>query len=667
MNLPLRPSKGSPPRRAALHERSDSHTNERASPTLRIIGDPQAQIYASSPFPTKPSHILSPKVYDGPGSTFAPGVYVPNDRKPQRETKDNVEDPLDTTTSYLQRRSGSADTKDPFYTAAQGTTPGPDTSTSFLAMDEGMDSSTGRVSDDIVQLPSISPALESSELYGTANLMDAPHQPVSKDSDASLSSSNSTGTVIVKRTRDGRGRASYSAFPNTARPGSSKSNLSISTPQKPVTRDTGGSSSPVSPISPSSPVSPNYAMPHERRISSVPLYANLHASGQNSLNLQYPVIRPPSASASWVEPPNSTARRPSRTLERNQDRWNPHLSTVPSEGTGSQSEGRSSHTPWISESSRVSKSSFTTMNPRGGSDMPPLPSQPSTRESSNLPSLANPPAVLQRDVTGSTIRVVKDLEDDLPTPLPPIPGSRGSEYLGVASGDNRYSVVTKRGSKASFFRDSIPAWAKAYYARPLSATSTSKDRSDRRPSTSTENISLNMFRPRTRAKDADDQRRRSSLMIGRVRHGGLDLAEVRGPSRQRPSSNWSPHLWHNRASLSTRRTIFQAPSLDEQAEGNAPSKRTAQILLFAVGFIFPPAWFIAAFLPLPPRPAVISAKGKDVNRQPQMLQDLEKQLGAVDEARYENARWWRNINRVMSGFGVLIIVAIIALVAVAAN
>lgn len=194
-----------------------------------------------------------------------------------------------------------------------------------------------------------------------------------------------------------------------------------------------------------------------------------------------------------------------------------------------------------------------------------------------------------------------------------------------------------------------------------------------------------MFRPRTRAKDADDQRRRSSLMIGRVRHGGLDLAEVRGPSRQRPSSNWSPHLWHNRASLSTRRTIFQAPSLDEQAEGNAPSKRTAQILLFAVGFIFPPgnsdrsreqiyrlltlpkAWFIAAFLPLPPRPAAISAKGKDVTRQPQMLQDLEKQLGAVDEARYENARWWRNINRVMSGFGVLIIVAIIALVAVAAN
>ena len=79
------------------------------------------------------------------------------------------------------------------------------------------------------------------------------------------------------------------------------------------------------------------------------------------------------------------------------------------------------------------------------------------------------------------------------------------------------------------------------------------------------------------------------------------------------------------------------------------------------------AWFTAAFLPLPPRPAVVGAKGKDKPRQTQMLEDLEKQLGIVDEARYENARWWRNINRIMSGFGVLIIVAIIALAAVAAS
>lgn len=161
-----------------------------------------------------------------------------------------------------------------------------------------------------------------------------------------------------------------------------------------------------------------------------------------------------------VESPNFIPRRPSATLERHQDRWNPHLSTVPSEGTGSQSEGRSSHTTWLPDSSSVSKSSFTAAKARGSSDIPPLPSPPPARESSDLAPLPNPSAVPRRDATGSTIRVVNDPEEDLPTPLPPIPGSRGSEYLGVASADNRHSVVTKRGSRASFFRDSIPAWAK---------------------------------------------------------------------------------------------------------------------------------------------------------------------------------------------------------------
>ena len=128
---------------------------------------------------------------------------------------------------------------------------------------------------------------------------------------------------------------------------------------------------------------------------------------------------------------------------------------------------------------------------------------------------------------------------------------------------------------------------RAYYSRPLSATSASKDRPDRRPSTSTDNISVNMFRPRTRGKATDDQRRRNSIVIGRVRPPALDMAEVMGPPRHRLSPTWSPHLWPNRTSLGKRRSIFLAPSLDEQAEGNAPSKRTAQILLFAVGFIFP--------------------------------------------------------------------------------
>ena len=299
MNIPSRPSKGSPPRRAALHERSDSHTNERTSPTLRVIGDPQAQIHASSPFPTKPSQILSPKGYNGQGSTFGAGIGASNSGQQYSVTENDDEDPLDTAMSYPQRQSRSAGTKDAFDIPTLGTTPRPDTSTSPFRMDEGTEHNTSRLSDDIVLLPSVSPGFQSSELYGIAHQRDALRQPASKDSDGSLSSSNSTGTVIVKRNRDGMKHAFYSAFPNTARPGSSKSDLALSTPQKAVTSDAQGRDAPVSPISPSSPVSSGYAMPQEGRISSVPLYANLHASSRNSVNLQYPVIRPPSASASW--------------------------------------------------------------------------------------------------------------------------------------------------------------------------------------------------------------------------------------------------------------------------------------------------------------------------------------------------------------------------------
>lgn len=198
---------------------------------------------------------------------------------------------------------------------------------------------------------------------------------------------------------------------------------------------------------------------------------------------------------------------------------------------------------------------------------------------------------------------------------------------------------------------------RAYYARPTSSTSI-KSQPHNRPSTSAESPTLNLFR--TRNRPTNPAQRRSSRRIFSSKPGELDLAEVRGSPRRRASPSWSPHLWHDRTSLGRRRTLFQAPSLDESAEGTALSKRNAQILLFATGFIFPISWFIASFLPLPRRPSAPAAKGKNAPRQAQIAEDLEKQLGPTDEARYENARWWRNINRIMSIVGVLIIVAVVS-------
>ena len=42
------------------------------------------------------------------------------------------------------------------------------------------------------------------------------------------------------------------------------------------------------------------------------------------------------------------------------------------------------------------------------------------------------------------------------------------------------------------------------------------------------------------------------------------------------------------------------------------------------------------------------------------MRDIEKALDPIDIARYENARWWRNVNRTMSVIGLLIIAAIVS-------
>ena len=665
MPSPTRPLRTSPERKA-LHERSDSSTNERS---VRMVGDPQAPSY-TTPFPTKPSQILSPKGYQrsGAGAEFG----VSNRPTPLDETKSSIGPQAPTPSSPVRKEPRSTDNVSPTPPSStnasshtpQSPPPAVGASGGFLPVEQPLEEE-GRLSDDIVQLPSVPARAGPSGISIIDRSGTSPRQPiVEKDSDTSLSSSNSTGTVIVKKNKDGKKRASYSAFPNVIRPSSSRSNLSALTPSKPAGKDTGGPSTPDSPLSLRSPVSPAASTPTESQNSPSPVQVGVRQPGQSSSNIQYPIIRPPSASASFVDPSDSFVQRPQRVFERNPDRWNPHLSTVPSEGTGSQSEGRSSQSTRHPDSNRVSKSSSMALGGRMSSDQPPIPSPPPMRNSSDIPDIAEPPPVRSRDVTSSTIRVVNEEEDDVPNKLATIPGSRGSEHLGHPSkaGDNTQSVVTRRGSRTSFFRDSIPAWARTYYARPQSSASFSKPGRNERPSTSTDNISLNIFRPRTRnRRDVDGTSRPDSSATGPVRPPELDLAEIRGPPRRRVSPSWSPHLWHDRTSLGRRRTIFKAPSIDEEAEGKTPSRRNIQIWLFAIGFLLPFGWFIASVLPLPPRPEIINVKGKENANRSQLTEDLEKQLGPIDEARYENARWWRKINRIMSLVGVVIVVAVVSI------
>ena len=71
---------------------------------------------------------------------------------------------------------------------------------------------------------------------------------------------------------------------------------------------------------------------------------------------------------------------------------------------------------------------------------------------------------------------------------------------------------------------------------------------------------------------------------------------------------------------------------------------------------------IAAFLPLPLDPK--RAMEKRPEGEYGVPSTLKQRVAQNDEKRYQSARWWRNLNRIMAVFGLLIIGAVVALVVV---
>ncbi len=124
--------------------------------------------------------------------------------------------------------------------------------------------------------------------------------------------------------------------------------------------------------------------------------------------------------------------------------------------------------------------------------------------------------------------------------------------------------------------------------------------------------------------------------------------------------SWSPHLHQDyRAGGHPYRNLWHAPSVDEQRE-TLFNRRNAQVFSFILGFIFPISWFVAAFLPLPPKPRL---QMDEISRipTPNIEAQIIQQMDIADDIRYENARWWRNLNRVMCPLGTAVLVIVITL------
>lgn len=107
---------------------------------------------------------------------------------------------------------------------------------------------------------------------------------------------------------------------------------------------------------------------------------------------------------------------------------------------------------------------------------------------------------------------------------------------------------------------------------------------DSRPQTSAsisnENNFTGLSRPRNRLNHVNSHSQNRTVEDDDV------ITQSREP-RRTVSQVWSPHLWQDRRSMGKRRSVFIAPSIDEQAESKVLSRRNLQILLFALGFILP--------------------------------------------------------------------------------
>ncbi|KAK4123760.1 hypothetical protein N657DRAFT_572942 [Parathielavia appendiculata] len=279
----------------------------------------------------------------------------------------------------------------------------------------------------------------------------------------------------------------------------------------------------------------------------------------------------------------------------------------------------------------------------------------------------------------SQIRMVRDQDEhgDGLADLEHRPSKTGLAAL--FNNSSSWNLHSNASSRTNSFTSSIPAWARVYYGsgerrflgrRPSFLTIS--DGGDSRPPSSylpgsrsgspnSDNFPQAIFSPRKRAREIQPTTiqqsapEEASMEISPAPSQGQDYRSFRAP-KQKTSSIWSPHLQVDRRA--TGYSVWDPPSVSWSADSGVLGKRNVQVILFTLGFLLPFAWMVAAFLPLPPIPELHMS---DVENNGPAPSASKYRKYVMEETRYESARWWRNLNRVMSFIGLLIIGAVVAL------
>ncbi|KAK0621303.1 hypothetical protein B0T17DRAFT_508667 [Bombardia bombarda] len=385
-------------------------------------------------------------------------------------------------------------------------------------------------------------------------------------------------------------------------------------------------------------------------------------------------------------------RLPTQMIPSHPHQWSSQLSTVASESESDRDPSRSTSPSVIPTGHRRRNSNGWggSMHSRQLQSISSSLVQQLDDSTSASDSLDRPQPTYARAVM-SLPRMIRDQDEhgDGLTDLEDQPRSGLSAFFSSSNSSNRnlHSSSSSRANSISSRANSIngstiPTWAKVYYGsgerRFLGAPSIIiSEAGDSRPPSSTfqsdgspnsNQYPMSLHNQRKRAREVfsgSNQRPQSdsgSLNITSAPMGH-DYNAFRAIKRK-TSSIWSPHLRMDRRA--SRYSVWDPPSVSWSADTGVLGKRNLQVVLFILGFVFPFAWMIAAFLPLPPNPNrdMIERGDHSEDQFGRFQRQPFPQPRVIDETRYASVRWWRNLNRVMSVVGLLIVGAIIALAVV---
>lgn len=385
----------------------------------------------------------------------------------------------------------------------------------------------------------------------------------------------------------------------------------------------------------------------------------------------------------------SSSERAISPISRTASRWTGSISNMSGAGTGSGSgNGRRQSTGWASSTHSRQMLSISSSLAAQLEESRSQSRSMSMSRSDSL-SLERPAAAYPRNGYNGGSRTIRDHDEDGDgiadlRDLSPRPSRSGlSGFLSNLSDSSRN--LHSSSSSRSFNSSSLPTWARVYYGsgerRQFSAPSIS-DMSEgpiSRPgsvlqqdpgSPGAEHFPVSLYAPRRRVREVEagpSQRPfsdQASLDVVEAPPSDLDYNAIRPNLRKKTSSIWSPHLGMDRRAMSSRYSRWDPPSVSWSAESGVWGRRNAQVVMFVLGFIFPFAWMIAAFLPLPEQPRLEMLERDHSRSELGIPESIRRQFNEADDMRYQSARWWRNLNRGMSLVGLAIIGVTIGLVVV---